>query len=79
MYLALRVTGNLLWPILLHASTDPAIFLQTAYPADTALAGAASLGNIPVIILGIVFFFCIRGRVETPGLPAGPGAAKLSS
>ena len=27
MYLALRLTGSLIWPILLHASTDPTLFL----------------------------------------------------
>ena len=27
MYLTLRVTGNLIWPILLHASADPSTFL----------------------------------------------------
>ena len=32
MYLALRVTGNLIWPILIHASTDPTVFLHGTYP-----------------------------------------------
>ena len=32
MYLTLRVTGNIIWPILLHASTDPSIFLFGLYP-----------------------------------------------
>lgn len=33
MYLALRVTGNLIWPILLHASTDPTLFLHGKFAA----------------------------------------------
>lgn len=63
MYLALRVTGTIIAPILLHASTDPSIFLQTAYPAEGALTGIAGLGNPAVIIVGIVLLFFIRGRV----------------
>ncbi|AMB59949.1 CPBP family intramembrane glutamic endopeptidase [Microterricola viridarii] len=63
MYLALRVTGNLIWPILLHASTDPSIFLQTEYPAAGPLASIAGLGNIAVIFTGLVLVFFIRGRI----------------
>ncbi|MDF0512248.1 CPBP family intramembrane metalloprotease [Agromyces sp. H3Y2-19a] len=78
MYLALRVTGHLIWPILLHASTDPSIFLQTAYPAEGALTGIAGLGNVGVIITGLVLLIFIRGRVGEnaagPGL-VEPGAA----
>ncbi|MFC4222453.1 CPBP family intramembrane glutamic endopeptidase [Lysinibacter cavernae] len=63
MYLALRVTGNLIWPILLHASTDPAIFLQTEYHVDGPLATLASVGNIPVIVVGLLLLIFIRGKV----------------
>lgn len=79
MYLTLRVTGNLVWPILLHASTDASLFLQTAHPADTAMAGVASMGNIPVIILGIIFLFFIRGRVEAPAFSGGLNGGKVLS
>ncbi|MET0974125.1 MAG: CPBP family intramembrane glutamic endopeptidase [Leifsonia sp.] len=65
MYLALRVTGNLIWPILLHATTDPSIFMQAAHPADGALTAFAGLGNIVVIIVGLVLMIFIRGRVQT--------------
>jgi CAAX protease family protein len=68
MYLALRVTGNILWPILLHASTDPSIFLQSAHPTEGPLTALAGLGNIVVIIIGLVFIIFIRGRVAA--LPA---------
>lgn len=63
MYLALRVTGNLIWPILLHASTDPSIFLHTAFPGEGPLASIASLGNLPVIAFGMIAIIFIRGRV----------------
>ena len=64
MYLALRVTGTLIAPILLHASTDPSIFLQTAFPATGPLTAFSGLGNIAVIITGLVLVFFIRGRVQ---------------
>ena len=63
MYLALRVTGNIIWPILLHATTDPSIFLHTAYPTEGALASLAGLGNPVVILTGLVLLIFIRGRV----------------
>ncbi|PRB11167.1 CPBP family intramembrane metalloprotease [Microbacterium sp. MYb72] len=65
MYLAMRVTGTIIVPILLHATTDPSIFLQSAHPAEGALAGIAGLGNIVVIIVGLVLLIFIRGRVES--------------
>ena len=73
MYLSLRVTGNLIWPILLHATTDPSIFLQSAYPADGALTAIAAQGNIAVVIAGIVLLFFIRGKVEPTASVAEPG------
>lgn len=63
MYLTLRVTGNLIWPVLLHASTDPSVFLLTAFPTGGALTSIASLGNIVVVAVGLVLVFFIRGRV----------------
>ncbi|MDD0858404.1 CPBP family intramembrane metalloprotease [Arthrobacter alpinus] len=63
MYLALRVTGNLIWPVLLHASTDPSVFLLTAYPSGSALGSIAGLGNTVVVAVGLILVFFIRGRV----------------
>lgn len=59
MYLALRVTGTIVAPILLHASTDPSIFLQTSYPAETPLATLATLGNIVVVLVGAVLLIVL--------------------
>ncbi|APH45921.1 CAAX protease family protein [Microbacterium sp. 1.5R] len=76
MYLAMRVTGTIVAPILLHASTDPSIFLHTAYPAESAFGSIANLGNIVVIVVGVICLFFIRGRVEqTQAAAPGVGAA----
>lgn len=57
MYLALRVTGNLIWPILIHASTDPTIFLFSGHPdTSTPLAIIPTLSTYLVIAAGIVLF-----------------------
>lgn len=63
MYLTLRVTGNLIWPILLHATTDPSIFLQLLHPADGPLTAFAAQGNIAVVLTGLVLLIFIRGKV----------------
>lgn len=73
MYLTLRVTGNLIWPILLHASTDPSIFLSTLYPTQGAAAALGGLGNPVVIIAGLALLIFIRGRVTQN---AAPGLAE---
>ena len=63
MYLTLRVTGSLVWPILLHASTDPSAFLSTLYPTQGPVAAFAGLANPAVIVTGLVLLVFIRGRV----------------
>jgi len=68
MYLALRVTGTLVAPILLHASTDPSIFLQGLYPVDGPLAAIAGAGNIAVILTGLILLIFTRGRVAATPL-----------
>lgn len=65
MYLAMRVTGTILAPILLHASTDPSIFLQAQYPGAGALGSIADLGNVAVILVGVIAVFLIRTPDET--------------
>ncbi len=73
MYLTLRLTGHIIWPILLHASTDPSIYLWASYPADGPLTGIAGLGNVAVIATGLILLIFIRGRVE-PSDPTETGA-----
>jgi len=74
MYLALRVTGNLFWPILLHASTDPTIFLHGEYPAEgNPLSILSSLSTFLVVGAGIVLlivFIVSERRRERSGLTA---------
>lgn len=71
MYTTLRVTGNLIWPMLLHASTDPSLILlsggvdatnHTLHPGP--LAGIAGLGNWAVILFAIVPIIFVRGRID---------------
>ncbi|WP_271177738.1 CPBP family intramembrane glutamic endopeptidase [Leifsonia poae] len=71
MYVTLRVTGNLIWPILLHASTDPSLILLTGgvdassgtlHPGP--LAGIAGLANYAVMIFAIIPIIFVRGRVD---------------
>lgn len=50
MYLALRVTGTIWAPILLHASTDPTLSLHGAYP-ESNLFGAVSVASTALIVL----------------------------
>lgn len=56
MYLALRVTRTIVVPILLHASTDPSIFMQGTHPVTGGLTSLAQLGNIAVVLVGVVLF-----------------------
>ena len=67
MYLALRVTRTLLAPVLLHASTDPSIFIQGTYPAPGSLTSLAGLGNIVLVAIGLILlivFLVTRGGVK---------------
>ena len=59
MYLALRVTGNLVWPILIHASTDPTLFLFSAHPTSGVLAVVASLSTYLVIVTGLILMIVL--------------------
>ncbi|MBO9556364.1 CPBP family intramembrane glutamic endopeptidase [Cellulomonas sp.] len=77
MYLTLRVTGNLVWPIVLHGLYDPTLFLSTGGIDTTTgasentflvLAGPA---NILFIVLAVVALFAVRGRAR----PTGPAEA----
>ena len=71
MYLALRVTRTLIAPVLLHAATDPSIFMHTVFPVPGALGSFAGLGNIAVIVVGallLIVFLITRGGVKRDGI-----------
>lgn len=69
MYLALRLTGNLIWPILLHASTDPSVFLHSEFPAaGNPLSLIAAFSTYLIIATGavllVVFIVSERRRAK---------------
>lgn len=72
MYLTLRVTGNLIWPMFLHGLYDPALFLSTggidqaATGEQSALIVLAAPANSIYIIVAIVALFVVRDRTKTP-------------
>ena len=78
MYLTLRATGNLIWPMLIHGLYDPTLFLATG-GIDEASTGTQSVfltlagpANILFILLAVVALIAVRGRVERPSSrPAG--------
>ncbi|MGJ3192217.1 CPBP family intramembrane glutamic endopeptidase (plasmid) [Paenarthrobacter sp. FR1] len=71
MYLSMRVTGRLVWAILLHAATDPTTFLATGgidAHGDTSgaegLLSIAGLFNFVYILIALVAIFLVRDRVN---------------
>ncbi|NKY40083.1 CPBP family intramembrane glutamic endopeptidase [Cellulomonas septica] len=81
MYLTLRVTGSLLWPVLLHGLFDPTLFLATGGIDRTAEGTAANplltlAGpfNMLFIVLGVVALFLARA-VNARRTDAAPGTA----
>jgi membrane protease YdiL (CAAX protease family) len=76
MYLTLRVTGNLIWPMLLHGLYDPTLFLATGGIDEVhsgpqsellTLAGPSNLVFLLIAVVGLVF---VRGRVRRSPDPA---------
>ncbi|MCI2958466.1 CPBP family intramembrane metalloprotease [Agromyces atrinae] len=72
MYLVMRVTGSIIWPMLLHAATDPTTFLATGgIDTTTASAGSAELLSLAgifnwiYIVFAIVAIFLVKGTVFT--------------
>ena len=68
MYLALRLTGRLIWPILLHASTDPSLFLFSEHATKgNPLVIIPSFSTYLVIVTGAVLLivFIVSERRRT--------------
>ena len=70
MYITLRVTGNLIWPILLHAFTDPTTFLASG-GVDNSVAGTsnialsiATIGTFAYLAFALVAFVSTRGHAD---------------
>ncbi|TYL52935.1 CPBP family intramembrane glutamic endopeptidase [Agromyces mariniharenae] len=70
MYLTLRVTGNLIWPIILHALTDPTTFLasggidETNAASQNPLLALAGPATFLLIAAGFVLLIFIRGNAH---------------
>lgn len=69
MYLVLRVTGTLIWPMLLHTATDPTTILAVggidshgSSTGDSALLGIAGIFNFVYIAFAIIAVFLVKGR-----------------
>lgn len=82
MYLTLRATGNLIWPMLIHGLYDPTLFLATG-GIDEVRSGTESVfltlagpANILFILMALVALVAVRGRVR-PG-PASREAGAVA-
>lgn len=70
MYLTLRVTGNLIWPMIIHGLYDPTLFLSTggidqaARGVQSPLVALAAPANVVFILLAIVALIFVRGRIQ---------------
>jgi uncharacterized protein len=69
MYLTLRATGSLVWPILLHAITDPTTFLATGGVDSGSGTGSplltfAGLSVYLYVIIAIVAVFLVKGHLD---------------
>jgi uncharacterized protein len=73
MYLAFRVTRTLIAPILLHASTDPTLFLHGLHPAvGNPLSIIPPLSTPIIIVAGVIFLIALivserrnRARIDS--------------
>ena len=76
MYLALRVTGHLIWPILLHATTDPTLILHGADPASNVFGLVPTLSTYLIILTGVVLLIALivseRRRAKQDAVTGGP-------
>lgn len=70
MYITLRVTGHIIWPILLHAFTDPSTILASG-GIDNSVAGTsntallvASIATFGYLAFALIAVICTRGDAE---------------
>jgi membrane protease YdiL (CAAX protease family) len=80
MYLTLRVTGNLIWPIILHALTDPTTFLATGGVDETNAASQNPLltlaGPATFLLIAAAFVLLIFIRGNAHGRASAEEAAR---
>lgn len=68
MYLTMRVTGSIVWAIVVHGLTDPTLFLASggvdvAAANENVFLALAAPVNFVTIGFGVIALFLIRGRV----------------
>ena len=80
MYLTLRVTGNLIWPIILHALTDPTTFLAVGGVDEANAASQSPLltlaGPATFLLIGAAFVLLIFIRGNAQGRASAEEAAR---
>lgn len=64
MYLTLRVTGNLVWPVLIHALYDSAVFLATGWSGEPGNARLELASIASVVAVGVIGLTFVRGKVQ---------------
>lgn len=83
MYLTLRVTGRLVWAILLHGLFDPTLFLASGGVDESNATGQniflaiAAPSNFVIIGVGLILVFFVRGRVATAHEPGTSDAVNV--
>ena len=70
-----EIGGSIVWPILIHGTTDSATFLMVGNPAPGAISSLANLANPTIIVTGLILLIFIRGRVNAR---AGSAAAQTA-
>lgn len=76
MYLTLRATGSLIWPMLLHTVTDPSTMLAVGGLDEThgsvdQLSTLAGLSTYVYLLLAVIAILLVRGHVGRPGAVPG--------
>lgn len=70
MYLVMRATGNIIWPMLIHAFTDPTTFLATGGvdssngAAHSPFLDLAAPFNYIFVIAALIALIFIRGKAD---------------
>ena len=73
MYLTMRVTGFIIWAMVLHGLTDPTGILASGgidkmpgSDGSSALADTVGLVTIVMVVIWIPLLLCVRGKVGEP-------------
>ena len=85
MYLTLRVTGHIIWPILLHALTDPTTFLGSGGidvdggAASSPLLSIAGPFSVVFFVAALIALIFIRGKVTSAPGDTGLGRETITT